>query len=133
MLFTGDSGDRCPISFARARNIKNPVGFNSNHAFECNMLVYWLTQRSPINPITAVTVRGRISNILHPLIVEGDCTHVNTTQGMLDGAGYALAEPTLSEDDDRDFHKFASTVLGMALAIFWVCQAVMISTFMNPQ
>jgi hypothetical protein len=118
MLFTGDSGDRCPISFARARNIKNPVGFNSNHAFECNMLVYWLTQRSPINPITAVTVCGKISDILHPLIVKGDHAHVNTTQRMLDVAGYALGEPAPS-DDDLLFQKFAMMSLGMALLCFW--------------
>jgi hypothetical protein len=87
------------------------------------MLVYWLTQRSPINPITADTVRGRISDILHPLIiVKGDHAHVNTTQGMLDGAGYALlAEPAPSDDDDdRDFHKFASSVLGMVLVGLYV-------------
>ena len=119
MLFTGDNEDRCPISFARATDIQNPVGFNSKHAFECNMLVYWLTRRNPVNPITAGTVHGKISDILHPLIVEGDLAHVNTTQGMLDGAGYALAEPVPS-DDDLDFHKFAMTTLGIALVCFWV-------------
>ena len=118
MLFTGDSDDRCPISFARVTDIQHPVGFNSKNAFECNMLVHWLTQRKPINPITAGTVRGKISDILHPLIiVKGDHTHVNTTQGMLDGAGYTLAKPL---DDDLDFHEFAAISLGMALVCFWV-------------
>ena len=119
MLFTGDSDDRCPISFARATDIKHPVGFNSKNAFECSMLVYWLTHRNPINPITAETVHGKISDILRPLIVEGEHAHVNTTQGMLDGAGYALAEPAPS-DDDLDFHEFAMMSLGMALMCFWM-------------
>jgi hypothetical protein len=82
------------------------------------MLVHWLTQCNPINPITAGAVSGKISDILYPLIiVKGDHTHVYTTQGMLDGAGYALAEPS---DDDLDFHEFAAMCLGMALMCFWI-------------
>jgi len=80
----------CPISFAQAVELQNPVGFNSKHAFDCDMLVNWLTRHHPTNPITAADVQGKISDILTPLIVNGNDMHVTLTQSKLDKAGYAL-------------------------------------------
>ena len=121
MLFTGDCDDRCPISFARVADIQHPVGFNSKHAFECNMLLAWLTRCKPVNPITAARVRGKISDVLRPLVIGKD-DHVRATQEMLDQAGYvpAFDDTKNAEYDELDFHEFAAIALEMALVCFWM-------------
>ena len=123
MLFAGDpSSDRCPISFARAADIEHPVGFTPRHAFECTMLVHWLTRCSATNPITSETVRGkRLSDVLRPLVVRGDRAHVRATQGMLDGAGRAMG----ADDDDLAFRRFAMIVHGAVLACVGVAHVAM--------
>ena len=95
MLFTGDIEDRCPISFVQARDIENPVGFDEKHAFECDDLVEWLTQHKPSNPMTTKTVRGKVADILRPLIVAGDGAHVEETWGKLMEAGDVLEQVKL--------------------------------------
>jgi hypothetical protein len=99
MQFTGDIEDRCPISFSTIRDIENPVGFDDKHAFECGDLVEWLTQHKPTNPMTSASVHGLVADILHPLIVEGDDSHVDETRLKLDRAGCVLS---LDRSDVRD-------------------------------
>jgi hypothetical protein len=123
MQFTGDAlSDRCPISFARVVDIEHPVGFSSKHAFECTMLVHWLTRCSATNPITSETVRGkRVSDVLRPLVVLGERAHVGATQAMLDEAGSAMG----ADDDDLAFRRFAMIAHGVVLACVGVAHMVM--------
>jgi hypothetical protein len=90
MQFTGDIEDTCPISFAPVSEIANPVGFESTHAFECDDVVLWITQHKGCNPITALPVEGRVADVLHPLIVNGDDAHVSDTCIKLSQAGLIL-------------------------------------------
>lgn len=87
MRFAGDIEDRCPISYTETRAIKNPVGFDEKHAFECDDLVEWLTHHRACNPMTSEPVRGLVVDILRALIVEGDDAHVAETQARLARAG----------------------------------------------
>ena len=87
MQFTGDIEDVCPISFAPVREIANPVGFESDHAFECDDIVLWITQHKACNPVTTLPIEGKVADVLHPLIVDGDDTHVNETCIKLSQAG----------------------------------------------
>jgi hypothetical protein len=90
MHFTGDIEDTCPISFAPVREIANPVGFESKHAFECDDVVLWITQHKPCNPITTLPVEGNVADVLHPLIVDGNDAHVSETCFKLSQAGRVL-------------------------------------------
>jgi hypothetical protein len=87
MLYTGDSTERCPISFLRVKDIENPVGFDGGQAYECDHLIEWLTRYRHTNPITSQRVEGRLIDILHPLIVEGNDAHVSETLVKLGRAG----------------------------------------------
>ena len=87
MQFTGDVNDVCPISYTPVRDIMNPVGFDANHAFECDSVVLWVKQHRACNPITTLPVEGRVVDVLFPLIVDGDNAHVNATQIKLSQAG----------------------------------------------
>ena len=88
MEYTGNLDDVCPISFTPVSEILHPVGFNAKNAFECDMIVGWLTEHNARNPLTSSEVRGPVASVLHPLIIAGDDSHVQETMGMLQRAGY---------------------------------------------
>jgi hypothetical protein len=52
MKYTGDRDDVCAISLIPVAQLKHPVGFEPNHAFDCESIVEWITQHRNINPIT---------------------------------------------------------------------------------
>ena len=85
--YTGCLDEVCPISFTPVSEILHPVGFDAKNAFECDMIVGWLTAHHPRNPLTSSEVRGPVASVLHPLIVAGDHSHVQETMGMLQRAG----------------------------------------------
>ena len=90
--YTGNLDDVCPISFTPVNEILHPVGFDAKHAFECDMIVMWLTKHKARNPFTSLEVNGPVASVLHPLIIAGDDSHVQETTGMLQRAGYIGAK-----------------------------------------
>ena len=91
MLYTGDTSDRCAISFTPVCDIEQPVGFESMHAYECECIVEWITKRSSSNPITGEPIPPStpVSEVLRPLVVQGDA-HVASTQATLERAGKTI-------------------------------------------
>ena len=87
-MFTGDTDDRCAITFAPVSELEHPVGFESTHAYECDSLIEWLRVR-PTNPITAqeIACDSFIVDVVQPLIVQGDCAHLESTRSKLARAG----------------------------------------------
>ena len=92
MEYTGDLDDVCPISFTPVNEIQHPVGFNAKNAFECDMIVGWLTEHNARSPLTNSEVNGPVASVLHPLIIAGDDSHVQETMGMLQRAGHIGAK-----------------------------------------
>ena len=89
MQYKGDSDDVCPITFIPVRELAHPVGFDPLHAFECDAVVCWITQNRACNPITLAPLRGRVSDVLQPLIVHSDA-HVVDTLTQLRRAGHVM-------------------------------------------
>ena len=89
MLYTGSVSDRCAITFADVKELHNPVGFNSSHAFECDNLLRWLRMGKMTNPITAEAIASEslAIEVLSPLVIDGDRTHLETTREKLRRAG----------------------------------------------
>ena len=94
MLFTGSPTDKCPISLLQAKDIENPVGFDSRHAFECDDLLEWITVHNATNPITTERLDGKLSDKIHPLVVEGCDGHIEETQNKINRADMAMLEVT---------------------------------------
>ena len=74
MLYTGSVSDRCAITFTDVKELHNPVGFNSSHAFECDNLLRWLRMGKMTNPITAEAIASEslAIEVLSPLVINGD-------------------------------------------------------------
>jgi hypothetical protein len=85
--------DVCPISLTPPGELKNPVGFDARRAYECDDLLHWLKQ-SPRHPLTMAPVQGRLVDLVHPLVVDGDAAHVPETQRKLRAAGAVWGKVT---------------------------------------
>jgi hypothetical protein len=89
MQFIGDETDRCVISFLPVTELERPVGFDDRHAFECVSILEWLQTYRAAHPITGDVIRRqRASAVLHPLIINGDASHVPDTHFLLLRAGW---------------------------------------------
>lgn len=99
MRFTGDEESMCPISQVKAKELLHPVGFEPSVAYECDDLVEWLTSRRSTNPLTQEEKEGKVSSILHPLIVGEDTQHLLATRAKLERAGWTKVKPLAGRMD----------------------------------
>ena len=90
--YTGNLDDVCSISLTPINEIQHPVGLDAKNAFECDMIVRWLTEHNARNPLTSLELNGPVASVLHPLIIAGDDSHVQETMEMLQRAGCIGAE-----------------------------------------
>ncbi len=92
MLFTGSSDDRCVISFLPVTELERPVGFDGRHAFECELVVNWLTRFRNTHPITGRLIKPHmpVSQVLHALVIDGRRDHLTETQQMLARSGLVI-------------------------------------------
>ena len=66
------------------------MGFDAYHAFEFDSVTEWITKHRPTNPVTTLPVEGRVVDVLHPLIVNGNDVHVSSTRVKLSEAGNVM-------------------------------------------
>ena len=91
MHFTGEADDLCVISFLPVTELERPVGFDGRHAFECESIVDWLQNYRASHPVTGQVIqRQPLSSALHPLIVNGNDSHVSETLDLLLRAGWVI-------------------------------------------
>ena len=93
MLYTGDPNDVCAITFTPVEDISHPVGFDANHAFECESIIHWLTKVRCTNPLNGQKIGPvPISTVLHPLMVGEvlDVRDLEYTIEMISSAGNAI-------------------------------------------
>ena len=93
MLYTGDPNDVCAITFTPVEDISHPVGFDANHAFECESIIHWLTEVRCTNPLNGQKIGPvPISTVLHPLMVGEvlDVRDLEHTIEMISSAGNAI-------------------------------------------
>lgn len=94
MQSLGDLDDVCSITFLPVREIAHPVRLDAHRAFECDSITEWITKHSPTNPVTLLPsiLDGRVVDVLHPLIVEGNYAHVDETRIKLCHAGNVMLQ-----------------------------------------
>ena len=82
IVYTGDiKNNVCPISFIPVKDLEHPVGFDTEHAFECECIVRWLTQHRCINPVTGKVLGPvPVASVLRPLVIGGNLHVLITTK-----------------------------------------------------
>ena len=95
-MYTGIQDDICPITHTPVAELSNPVGFDTQHAFEAESIVEWITQHAAFNPLTGQNIPAAtlVTLVLVVLIVDGQTDHVGETQKLLDDAGHTISSFT---------------------------------------
>lgn len=95
MQYSGDIHDICCISLTPVCELEHPVGFDSQHAFECDDIVLWITQCQNTNPLTLEHLEPtHVTNLLRPLIINNVTEHIAKTQTILNEAGWVIIPET---------------------------------------